>query len=162
MPSQYHLPGSTEDRLLVIDRLSALPFPRVEERPGKESSWGGPGYHLAVLQESQDFWENRSEEIVEAAEQEIETDLATLTAVLTGRWGEPESVDLWPFLGFDNPDPDFVAPEPLGFLCGVAGDMRVWRLRSSGRWVALVIGQADPEWPFQLLAAVGEASSLPE
>jgi hypothetical protein len=37
----------------------------------------------------------------------------------------------------------------------------VWPL-PSGRWLALAIGQADPEWPFELLAAVGEASSLPQ
>ncbi|MFC5646770.1 hypothetical protein [Kitasatospora cinereorecta] len=162
MPGQYHLPASTDDRLSVIDRLSTLPFPLTEERPGSDGTWGGPGYHLAVLRESQDFWEDRGEEIVEAAESEIEADLATLAAVLTGRWGEPESVDLSPFLGFDNPDPDFVAPEPLGSLSGLAGAMQVWRLPSCDRWIALAIGQADPEWPIWLLAAVGEASALPQ
>lgn len=162
MPTQYHLPGSTNDRLSVIDRLVALPFSRTEQKPGADGRWGGPGYHLAVLQESQDFWQDRGEEIVEAAEQEIEAELTRLSGVLTGRWGEPEAVELWPYLGLDSPDPDFVAPEPLGFLSGVAGDMRVWRLRSSDRWVALAVGQADREWPFHLLAAVGEASTPPE
>ncbi|MEU8924587.1 hypothetical protein AB0D10_27200 [Kitasatospora sp. NPDC048545] len=117
---------------------------------------------MAVLRESQDFWDDRSEEIVEAAEQGLEADLAALTAVLADRWGDPATVDLWPYLGFDNPDPEFVAPEPLGFLCNVAGSMRVWRLRPSGRWLALAIGQADRELPFELIAAVGEASLLPE
>lgn len=48
----------------------------------------------------------------------------------------------------------------MGFLCGVAGEVRVWRLRGAGRWVGLAIGQADPEWPLQLLVAVGEACTL--
>jgi hypothetical protein len=38
--------------------------------------------------------------------------------------------------------------------------MQMWRLPNSERWIGLAIGQADPEWQFQLLAAVGEASSL--
>ncbi|MFD5437343.1 hypothetical protein ACFWJ4_34995 [Kitasatospora sp. NPDC127067] len=35
------------------------------------------------------------------------------------------------------------------------------QLPSSCRWLALAIGQADRELPFELLAAIGEASSLP-
>jgi hypothetical protein len=148
------------DRLSVVDSLRTLPFPDQETRPGEDGRWSGPGYHLAVLHESQDFWDDRSEELVEAAEQEIEAALEALTAVLTGRWGRPETVDLWPYLSVDNPDPDFVAAEPLGFLSGVAGDMRMWRLPDSDRWVALAVGQADREWPIQLLAAVGRTSAL--
>lgn len=155
------LTRSTNDQLSVIGRLSALPFPDQEEQQGDGERWSGPGYHLAVLRESQDFWEDRSAETVEAAEQALEGDLAVLAVVLTDRWAEPETVDLWPYLGFDSPDPDFVAPEPLNFLCGVAGSMQVWRPAATGRWLALTIGQADPEFPLQLLAAFGEASSLP-
>ncbi|MFD8749754.1 hypothetical protein ACFV0O_02015 [Kitasatospora sp. NPDC059577] len=162
MPSQHRSTGLTDDQLSIIDELSTLPFPKREGRSEKDRSWGGPGYQVAVLRESQDFWDDRSEEIVEAAEQDLEADLAALTAVLADRWGDPATVDLWPYLGFDNPDPEFVAPEPLGFLCNVAGSMRVWRLRPSGRWLALAIGQADREFPFELIAAVGEASLLPE
>ncbi|MFG2629401.1 hypothetical protein [Streptomyces sp. NPDC048473] len=153
---------STNDQLSVIDSLSALPFPDQEEQQGEGERWSGPGYHLAVLRESQDFWEDRSEEIVEAAEQALEGDLATLAAVLTDRWGTPETVDLWPHPGLDSPDPGLVAPEPLAFLCGVAGSMQVWRPAAPDRWLALTIGQADPEFPLQLLAAFGEASALPE
>ncbi|MFD4942116.1 hypothetical protein ACFVYE_03440 [Streptomyces sp. NPDC058239] len=153
---------STNDQLSVIDSLNALPFPDQEEQQRAGERWSGPGYHLAVLRESQDFWEDRSEEIVDAAEQALEGDLAVLTAVLTDRWGKPETVDLWPYLSVDSPDPDFMAPEPVGFLCCVAGSMQVWRPTAPGRWLALTIGQADPEFPLQLLAAFGEASSLPE
>ncbi|MFE7392377.1 hypothetical protein [Streptomyces sp. NPDC057582] len=160
MSPQRQSASSSDERLSIIDSLSALPFLDEEGRPGMGGQWGGPGFHLAVLRESQDFWEDRSNEIVEPAERELEADLAGLAAVLTGRWGAPETIDLWPYLGFDNPDPDFRAREPLAFLCGVAGNMRVWRLPNSERWIGLALGQADPEWPFQLLAAVGEAASL--
>ncbi|MEV0536852.1 hypothetical protein [Kitasatospora sp. NPDC050463] len=161
MASQHRSTGFTEAQLSIIDELSALPFPEQEGKPGISGGWGGPGYHVAVLRESQDFWDDRSEEIVGAAEKELEVDLDALEVVLTARWGGPTTVDLWPYLGFDNPDPEFTAPEPLGFLCNVAGSMQLWQSPSSGRWLALAIGQADRELPFQLLAAIGEASSLP-
>ncbi|MFI6847895.1 hypothetical protein OG535_04850 [Kitasatospora sp. NBC_00085] len=161
MRSRHPSTGFTDNQLSVIDELSALPFPEQEVRPGKDLRWGGPGYHVAVLRESQDFWEDRSEELVEASEQELEADLAALAVVLTSRWGGPATVDLWPYLGFDNPDPEFTTPEPLCFLSNVAVRMQVWQLPSSGRWLALAVGQADRELPFQLLAAVGAASSLP-
>ncbi|MFF2040937.1 hypothetical protein ACFVVX_10950 [Kitasatospora sp. NPDC058170] len=162
MASRHRSTEFTESQLSVIDELSVLPFPEQEGRPGTDGGWSGPGYHVAVLRESQDFWNDRGEEIVEAAEQELEADLDALAAVLTARWGAPTTVDLGPYLGFDDPDPEFTAPEPLGFLCNVAaGSMQLWQPPSGGRWLALAIGQADRELPFELLAAIGEASSLP-
>ncbi|MFE3251381.1 hypothetical protein [Streptomyces sp. NPDC059209] len=164
-----HPARSTRDQLTLIDHLNALPFPEREEKWTEGDIWSGPGHHVAVLLESRDFWEERDEEIVEEAEQEIEAAFGALAAVLTGRWGEPETVDLSPYLGTDSTDPDRcrgggpdpVVPEPMWFLCGLAGGMSVWRPTPAGRWLALAIGQADPEWPIQLLAAIGEASSLP-
>ncbi|MFI8103040.1 hypothetical protein [Streptomyces sp. NPDC086023] len=66
-------------------------------------------------------------------------------------------MDLRPYLGFDHPDPEYRAPEPLALLSGLAGGMEVWRPPGTERWLALAVGQADPEFPVQLLAAVGEA-----
>ncbi|GAA4128539.1 hypothetical protein GCM10022416_04320 [Actinomadura keratinilytica] len=40
--------------------------------------------------------------------------------------------------------------------CGLSGKMLVWQRPDAGRWLALAVGQADPEFPIQLLAAVGE------
>jgi hypothetical protein len=168
MPPEHQSPGPTEgstggpvdEQLSTIDSLIALPFPNEEGTPGRGSQWSGPGFHLAVLRESQDFWEDRSTEIVEPAERELEANLAALAVVLTDRWGASEAVDLWPYLGLDESASDVEAREPLAFLCNVAGGMQLWRLPPSERWVGLAIGQADPEWPFQLLASVGEASSL--
>ncbi|WP_329114250.1 hypothetical protein [Streptomyces sp. NBC_01353] len=156
------MPSRQRSPLSIVDELSALPFPEQEGRPGiGDGGWSGPGHHVAVLRRSRDFWDDRGEEIVAAGEQELEADLAALVAVLAARWGSPTTVDLWPYLSVDNPDPDYVAPEPLSFLSNVTGTMRVWHLPPSDRWLALTIGQADPEFPLELLAAVGEASSLP-
>ncbi|MDX3537072.1 hypothetical protein PV721_22385 [Streptomyces sp. MB09-01] len=152
--------GAADAHLSAVDDLIARPFPEQKARPGEAGRWGGPGYHLGVLRESRDFWNDRSEEVVEAVERELEADLAALAKRLTSRWGCPETVDLWPYLGFDGPDRQQPAPEPLVFLCNVAGSMQVWRLPDSDRWLALAIGQADPDFPLQLLAAVGVAAAL--
>jgi hypothetical protein len=61
----------------------------------------------------------------------------------------------------DYPDIE-EAPEPLGLLCMLAGSMQMWQVPSTGRWLGLTIGQVDRELPFELLAAVGEASTLPK
>ncbi|WP_060181016.1 hypothetical protein [Streptomyces sp. IMTB 1903] len=158
MPTQ-HLTCSAEELMHVVDSVHAMPFPSQEERAADR--WGGPGYHVVVLVKSQDFWEDRSPETVEEAEESIAADFAGLAVLLTERWGAPEAVDLASYLGLDFPDPDFEAPEPMGFLSNLAGSMQVWRPPASDRWVALAIGQADPEWPLQLLAAFGEGSALP-
>ncbi|MFE1950263.1 hypothetical protein ACFW9D_07310 [Streptomyces sp. NPDC059524] len=145
------------NELSVVDRLSVLPFPAGRTRPSEEDVWGGPGHHLAVLRESRDFWDSRDEEIVEAAEQEIESAHTALAARLTGRWGAPHAIELWPYLETDGP-----VPEPMGFLSCMAGSVQVWRLPATDRWIGLAVGQADPEWPIQLLLAVGETAVLPE
>ncbi|MEV6749336.1 hypothetical protein AB0N21_34000 [Streptomyces sp. NPDC051080] len=160
MPLQHRSAEHIDEQLSIIDSLSSRPYPDQVGRPGASGQWSGPGFHLTVLRESQDFWEDRSTEIVEAAEQVLEADLAALSAILTARWGAPETVDLWPYLGLDGPDPNPTTREPLSFLRGVAGSMRTWRLPDSDRWVGLAIGQADPEWQIQLLAGIGDPSSL--
>ncbi|MET8646736.1 hypothetical protein [Streptomyces sp. NPDC004675] len=86
MPTQYQPASPTDDLLSIIDRLSSLSFPESEVKPSTRGEWGGPGYHLAVLRESQDFWDDRSEDIVEAAEREMEADFASLAGALTGCW----------------------------------------------------------------------------
>ncbi|MEU9943451.1 hypothetical protein [Streptomyces lavendulae] len=168
-----HRTRSAEELFHTVEYLHALPFPRQEERAGDR--WGGPGHHLVVLVESQDFWEGRATELVEEAEQGVEADRAALAQLLTRRWGAPAALDLNPFqdsgrtgtatgtstdadtgLGFDAEE-----PEPFGFLSGVTSEVWVWRPDGSDRWVGLAVGQADPEWPLQLLAAFGESSALP-
>ncbi|MEV7388325.1 MULTISPECIES: hypothetical protein [unclassified Streptomyces] len=163
MSIQPRSAGSTEEQLSIIDDLTALPFPEHEGHSNTQHGWGGPGYHVAVLRQSRDFWDVPDPETVTAAEEELETDLSALVTVLAGRWGSPTEVDLWPYLGLDHPDyPNIEAPEPLCSLCNLAGSMRMWQVPSTDRWLGLTIGQVDREFPFELLAAVGEASTLPK
>ncbi|MFJ6938285.1 hypothetical protein [Streptomyces sp. NPDC101132] len=149
--------ASTARRLARVDVLAALAFPAEECRAAAAQGWSGPGYHCEVLHESRDFWESRAEELVEAAEREVEDARAALAAVLTARWGPARAVDLWPYVGSDRSDPGYRAPEPLSLLSGLCAGLEVWRPPGTGRWVGLAVGQADPEFPVQLLAAVGEA-----
>ncbi|MFD9287159.1 hypothetical protein ACFWBV_02350 [Streptomyces sp. NPDC060030] len=151
---------TTADRLARIDDVLALPFPAGEESEDSGARSSGPGHHLLILRASQDFWDDRSPEVVEPAEQEIEVEFSALATALSERWGEPETVDLWPFLDRDD-DGAGVAPEPIGQLCNLAGSMQVWRVPGGTRWLGLAVGQADPEFPIWLLAAVGEAAALP-
>ncbi|MEV0495746.1 hypothetical protein [Streptomyces atratus] len=163
MPIQPRSADSAEEQLSIIDALIALPFPEQEGKSKTQHGWGGPGYHIAVLRESRDFWDAPDPGTVTEAEEELEADLTALGTVLAGRWGSPTVVDLWPYLGLDNPDnPDIEAPEPLGSLCMLAVSMQMWQVPSTGRWLGLAIGQVDRELPFELLAAVGEASTLPK
>ncbi|GAA4019152.1 hypothetical protein GCM10022247_48500 [Allokutzneria multivorans] len=110
-----------------------------------------PGEEPLVLQESQDFWDDRSEEVVDAAHAEIEAAHQALAAALTERWGEPKKVDLGPYLEDDEAD-----EEPMSHLSQLCGDVLVWQRESD--WLALAIGQADAEFPIQLLAAAGTAT----
>ncbi|MFK0201631.1 hypothetical protein [Streptomyces lavendulae] len=164
-----HRTCSAEELFHTVEYLHALPFPQQEERAGHR--WGGPGHHLVVLVESQDFWEDRATELVEEAEQGVEADRTALAELLSRRWGAPAVMDLNPLQDSDGTGTgtyadtgfgfDAEEPEPIGFLSGVTSEVWVWRPDGSVRWVGLAVGQADPEWPLQLLAAFGESSALP-
>jgi hypothetical protein len=159
---------TAENPEAIVDDLLALPFPQEDVRDGDRRS--GPGHHVQVLQASQDFWDDRGEDVVEAAEEEIDAAFQALVAALTERWGEPEPIDLSPYLerglvqrpvidrlGHRTPPAPDPVPEPINQLCMLSSTMLLWRRPESGRWVALTVAQADPEFPIQLLAAVGEA-----
>ncbi|GAA2959460.1 hypothetical protein GCM10010518_52710 [Kitasatospora cinereorecta] len=152
--------ASTEDRLARIEHLLTLPFPAGEESEDSGVRSSGPGHHLLILRASQDFWDDRSPERVEPAEQETEDEFGALATALTERWGEPGTVDLRPYLREGAP-----APEPMGRLCNLAGGMQVWHpspdaSQAGGRWLGPTVGQADPEFPVRLLAAVGRTATL--
>ncbi|EHR61041.1 hypothetical protein [Saccharomonospora cyanea] len=140
-----------EDRLAMVESLLALPFPGTHTQEKDRS--GGPGYHVCVLQASQDFWDDRSEETVEAAREEVEATFQTLVTALTARWGGPKPIDLERYLWSQS-----LAPEPMNQLCQLSGEMLVWWRPEVDRWIGLAVGQGDPEFPIELLVAVGEAS----
>ncbi|GAB3851160.1 hypothetical protein ACFPIJ_52740 [Dactylosporangium cerinum] len=139
-----------QDRLAIVDRLLAQPFPGEGTRDGSQSS--GPGFHVYVLQASQEFWDDRSEEVVEPAQAEIDAAFQDLAAGLTARWGEPQVVDLEPYLWSDDE-----VPEPMARLCMLTLRLSVWRPPGTDRWVGLAVGQADAEFAIELLLATGDA-----
>ncbi|MFF1460617.1 hypothetical protein [Streptomyces sp. NPDC058330] len=154
-------PTGPDASLALIDDILARPFPAGEESEDNGVRSSGPGHHLLILRAGKDFWDDRSTERVEESEEEIEAEFSAVATALTERWGEPETVDLWPYLAQE----DGPVAEPLGQLSNLAGSMQVWRPPSEGpdggKWMGLTVGQADPEFPIWLLAAVGEAAALP-
>jgi hypothetical protein len=145
------------DQLAAVVGLLTLPFPETESRD--DSRHSGPGHHVLVVRASRDFWDDPEIEVVHAAHREIEADFRALVDALTVRWGHPEIVDLWSYqkaVGHGRP-----LPKPIDELCMSTGSLHVWQHPEAGRWIALTIGQDDKELPFELLAAVGEASASP-
>ncbi|WP_328720351.1 hypothetical protein OHT52_13225 [Streptomyces sp. NBC_00247] len=154
-------PTTTAERVALVDRVLGLPFPQGDEAEDSGVRSSGPGHHLLILRASEDFWDGPHEETAEPAEEEIEAEFSAVATALTERWGEPETIDLWPWLaGDDETEMASTAPEPLGQLCNLAGSMQVWRIAGTSRWLGLTVGQADPEFPIWLLAAVGEVEVL--
>ncbi|MFG2832627.1 hypothetical protein ACGFWI_35120 [Streptomyces sp. NPDC048434] len=135
--------------LAAIDRLRIREFPAVPGRSAMVES--GPGFHIAGLRVSQDFWDADLAEVAEAAE-EFEDELTALVQALSLRWGEPETIDLADHL--ERTARGIPVRPPLDALCGYVPRMHGWRVQ--GRWIGVGVGQGDRELPFQLLVAVGE------
>ncbi|MQY12950.1 hypothetical protein SRB5_30890 [Streptomyces sp. RB5] len=99
----------------------------------------------------------------EQADREIEAVHAALTGALRARWGPAVDVDLAPYLGLDwDLQPPGHVPEPIAHLCNQAGSMELWQPPDTDRWLGVAVGQADTEFPLELLAATGGPASLPE
>ncbi|OEJ97272.1 hypothetical protein [Streptomyces thermolilacinus] len=140
----------TTDRhhLETVDLLRARPFPR--QRGRSDVGESGPGYHIAELATSEDFWEDRGR--TEEVEEQYEAERDALGLLLAERWGEPQIFSLWSVFerGMNREE----MPEPWGVLSSHVPDVHLWR--ADGRWIALGVSQWDRELPFQLLAVVTE------
>ncbi|MER6526495.1 hypothetical protein [Streptomyces sp. NPDC001508] len=135
--------------LALIDLLCARGFPAEHGRT--EHGESGPGYHIAELQTSGDFWEDGGAQR-EETETQYEADRDGLGARLTERWGPPERISLYSVLERTTQGED--TGEPWAALSGQVPDLDLWRAPGSDRWVALGVSQWDGELPFQLLAVV--------
>lgn len=168
MRPQNHSSGSTDEQLSIIGTLITQPFLEEKGRTETEHGWGGAGFHITVLRATQDFWGDVAPGESESALVELMANLTAVADVLTERWGDPTIADLWPYPEFDDPDYLTIeqelepAPEPLATLYGYAFSMSAWRIPSTSRWFGLAIGQGDTEFPYELLAVVGEESSFPQ
>ncbi|MFI9650367.1 hypothetical protein ACIHAA_29375 [Streptomyces sp. NPDC052040] len=138
--------------LSVIDLLCAREFPAAHGRT--EHGESGPGYHIAVLQASGEFWEDDGTGREETGIQ-YEADRDGLGERLTERWGQPQVFSLYSVL--DRTLGGEAVEEPWAALCGHVPDLQLWRGAGTGRWVALGVSQWDKELPFQLLAVVTES-----
>ncbi|UQT60014.1 hypothetical protein M4V62_35920 [Streptomyces durmitorensis] len=156
---------STAQHLAAIDLLRSREFPAEHGR--SPCGTGGPGYHIAELLTSGDFWEDDGTQW-EATADQYEAERDGLTVLLAERWGAPQMFSLASLFertlsdGDDEGDSDSESkegagediPEPWGSLSSSVPDLHLWRV--DGRWIALGVSQWDKELPFQLLAVVTE------
>lgn len=135
--------------LATIDLLCARDFPAEHGRT--DVGTGGPGYHIAELQTSGDFWEDDGTER-EETEAQYECDRDGLGERLTERWGAPDVISLEST--FERAQDGEDIPEPWASLSSRVPNVQLWRPPETGRWIALGVSQWDKELPFQLLATV--------
>ncbi|MGW1892636.1 hypothetical protein ACWCP6_20730 [Streptomyces sp. NPDC002004] len=144
---------STAQHLATIDLLCSREFPAEHGRTDVGS--GGPGYHLAELVTSEDFWDDDGTRREETEEQ-YEAERDGLSALLSLRWGEPDVFSLRSAARRVHEDGEDI-PEPWSSLSGHVPDVHLWRSEAHARWIALGVSQWDKELPFQLIAVVTEA-----
>jgi hypothetical protein len=133
--------------LATIDVLCSREFPAEHGR--SDVGTAGPGYHIAELRTSADFWEDDGTER-EETEAQYEADRDGLSERLALRYGTPQVFSLWSVLDRHMDGEDI--PEPWGVLSAHVPDVHHWRV--DGRWIGLGVSQWDKELPFQLLAVV--------
>ncbi|WP_455359542.1 hypothetical protein [Streptomyces sp. SYSU K21746] len=138
---------TTAPHLATIDLLRTREFPSTRGRSDVGSS--GPGYHLAELSTSEEFWEDDGTGRA-AAEDQYAAECAALAQVLSVRWGEPQVFSLWSLLVRGTEGEQI--PEPWDQLSGTVAHVHLWRVEE--RWLALGVAQWDRELPFQLIAAI--------
>lgn len=136
-------------QLATVDVLRARDFPAQRVRSGAVDS--GPGFHVADLAVSEDFWDDAGSRRAVVGD-DFGAACQALVEILARRWGEPHTVDLAPYLA--RLDEGGTVPPPLGMLCGYLPEVYGWQV--DDRWIAVGVGQWDGELPFQLVVAVGE------
>ena len=149
---------SPENWLNAVDGALGRPFPAQRQR--HETGFSTPSHHEVILQYSEEFWEERSTELFEAAEAEVEKGREKVARELSCRWGAPETLDLGPYSRATMAG--LPLPEPLAYLGMLAPDALVWRRPEEDRWLALSIVKHDVELPFVLVAMFGGLGSLVE
>lgn len=137
--------------LATVDLLCARDFPAEHGRT--DVGTGGPGYHIAELQTSGDFWEDDGTER-EETEAQYEFDRDGLGERLAERWGAPEVFSLTS--AFERSQDGEDIAEPWASLSAHVPNVQIWGPPGTGRWIALGVSQWDRELPFQLLAVVTE------
>lgn len=135
--------------LTTIDLLCTRDFPAEHGRT--DVGMGGPGYHIAELQTSGDFWEDDGAGW-ERTEAQYEIDRDGLGERLIEHWGAPDVISLAG--AFERSQGGEDIPEPWASLSAHVPDVHLWKSPETDRWIALGVSQWDKELPFQLLAVV--------
>lgn len=141
-----------------VDALMRQPFPEIAY--GRRDAFGDVDHHVARVSVTQDFWEDRSEAVVEPVRDAIERERDRLAEALSERWGPAEQVDLWAdgYPWQERPgDPGDGAA--VDFFRSQTSQMLAWSCPEYSRWAALAVIQAAPELPFELFVAVGAGLS---
>ena len=133
------------EQLATIDLLWTEPFP--DDHGRSAVGWGGPGYVMAELAE-------RGGER-DLAEARADADRDGLSALLTGRWGEPYRLSLWS-VNTRALEHGEEIPEPWGWLSACAQDLHLWSVGE--RWVALAVSRQGDDQPYQLLAVITDVA----
>ncbi|MEU1196195.1 hypothetical protein ABZ446_08240 [Streptomyces sp. NPDC005813] len=140
---------TSAQHLATIERLCSADFPAEHGR--SDVGTAGPGYHIAELATSEDFWEDDGT-AWEETEEQYEADRDGLSELLTRRWGAPQRVSLRSVFGRTASGEDI--PEPWRDLSSHVPDVHLWKAAHHDRWVALGVSHWDKELPFQLLAVI--------
>ncbi|MFI1438241.1 hypothetical protein [Streptomyces fructofermentans] len=140
---------TTAKHLGTIELLCSRDFPAEHGRSDVGTS--GPGFHIAELATSDDFWEDDGTRREETAAQ-YEYDRDGLSELLAGRWGRPQVFSLAGAVGRALGGEDI--PPPWDGLASHVPDVHLWKEGARDRWVALGVSQWGEELPFQLLAVV--------
>jgi hypothetical protein len=139
----------------AVDALLRKPF--AESAYGRRAAFGDVDHHVVRLSASREFWEDRSEEVVDPAREAIEREHDLLARALSERWGPGAVVQLW-----DGGPPPHFDDAVADFFCNWTGVMLAWACPELDRWVGLAVTQADPELPFELFVGVSSGVSWPQ
>ncbi len=102
---------------------------------------GGPGYHIAALQTSEDFWEDDGTAWEETAEQvRGRPGTASRSGSASGGGSRTGSAC---YSVLDRTMAGEDVAEPWAGLSGHVPDVQLWRVPQAERWVALGVSQWD-------------------
>lgn len=134
--------------IALIDELCFRPFP-AEHGPSDVGD-GGPGYHVVVLERSEDDCGTRA-----AAVEQFEKYRDALYEVYAPRWRHTHPLNLQTtLLRTERED----IPEPWRSLSAGAGVAYLWEAQGTGRWIAVAVADRDPAADVQLLAVVTDVA----
>jgi hypothetical protein len=134
--------------IALIDELCFRPFP-AEHGPSDVGD-GGPGYHVVVLERSEDDCGTRA-----ATVEQFEKYRDALHEVYAPQWRHTHPLNLQTtLLRTERED----IPEPWRSLSAGAAVAHLWEAQGTGRWIAVAVADRDPAADVQLLAVVTDVA----